>query len=164
MFDVSPDEENQFKASLALNNKSFKSKIEEDDDYDTPEETNKSVPKLDSDGFKIPDKPTLTLLLNNNETKETNEQKHKKLDTPLAAMLPSKYADLDVTELFPEFRHNQVLRFSRLFGPGKPSSLPQVWKNVKNKRKKRPHDIIKETVIIIKTMISFQSIDIFLKG
>lgn len=37
--------------------------------------------------------------------------------TPLAAMLPSKYKDCDVTQLFPGFRHNKVLRFSRLFGP-----------------------------------------------
>lgn len=32
----------------------------------------------------------------------------KKLETPLAAMLPSKYANVDVTELFPDFRHGQV--------------------------------------------------------
>jgi len=154
LVDVNPEEENDFRASLALINKSFKPKIEEDDDYDTPEEKNKPQPKLDSDGFKIPDKispsresPALSQLLSSSETKETNEQKHKKLDTPLAAMLPSKYADLDVTELFPEFRHNKVLRFSRLFGPGKPSSLPQVWKNVKNKRKKKIFDTIKDTVI-----------------
>lgn len=132
-------------------------KLEEDDDYDTPSDP-LSV-KVDSDGFKIPDKigskresPALTLLLNvnnesNSDTKETAEQKQKKLDTPLAAMLPSKYADLDVTELFPEFRPNQVLRFARLFGPGKPSSLPQLWKNVKNKKKKKSSfDAIKETV------------------
>ena len=31
-----------------------------------------------------------------------------KLNTPLAAMLPSKYAHLDVTDLFPEFRPNKV--------------------------------------------------------
>ncbi|XP_066256544.1 transcription initiation factor TFIID subunit 1 [Euwallacea similis] len=61
----------------------------------------------------------------------------KKLDTPLAAMLPSKYADVDVTELFPDFRHGKVLRFSRLFGPGKPSSLPNIWKSVRKKRRKR---------------------------
>ncbi|XP_030762639.1 transcription initiation factor TFIID subunit 1 [Sitophilus oryzae] len=63
----------------------------------------------------------------------------KKLDTPLAAMLPSKYANIDVTELFPDFRHGKVLRFSRLFGPGKPTSLPNIWKNVRKKRKKRKH-------------------------
>lgn len=32
----------------------------------------------------------------------------KKLETPLAAMLPSKYANVDVTELFPDFRHGKV--------------------------------------------------------
>lgn len=37
-------------------------------------------------------------------------------ETPLAAMLPSKYKDCDVTRLFPGFKHNKVLRFSRLFG------------------------------------------------
>lgn len=79
----------------------------------------------------------------------------RKLETPLAAMLPSKYADIDVTELFPDFRHGkvtlsiffaacpllictvQVLRFSRLFGPGKPTSLPQIWRNIRKKRKKQ---------------------------
>ncbi|GIX95371.1 transcription initiation factor TFIID subunit 1 [Caerostris extrusa] len=38
------------------------------------------------------------------------ENAEKKLDTPLAAMLPSKYKNMDVTKLFPEFRHGQVLR------------------------------------------------------
>lgn len=32
-----------------------------------------------------------------------------------------------------------MLRFSRLFGPGKPSSLPNIWKNLRKKRKKRKH-------------------------
>lgn len=65
------------------------------------------------------------------------DEAKRKLDTPLAAMLPSKYANSDVTELFPEFRHNQVLRFSRLFGPGKSTSRPQIWKHVRNRRKNR---------------------------
>lgn len=30
-----------------------------------------------------------------------------------------------------------MLRFSRLFGLGKPSSLPHIWRNVRRKRKKR---------------------------
>lgn len=36
------------------------------------------------------------------------EDDKKKLETPLAAMLPSKYANVDVTELFPDFRHGKV--------------------------------------------------------
>ncbi|XP_065085735.1 transcription initiation factor TFIID subunit 1-like isoform X2 [Ochlerotatus camptorhynchus] len=61
----------------------------------------------------------------------------RKLDTPLAAMLPSKYVDVDVRELFPDFRPDKVLRFSRLFGPGKISSLPQIWRSVRRRRRKK---------------------------
>lgn len=32
----------------------------------------------------------------------------RRTDTPLAAMLPSKYADVDVTNLFPDFRYDKV--------------------------------------------------------
>ncbi len=52
-------------------------------------------------------------------------------------MLPSKYANVDVRELFPDFRPDKVLRFSRLFGPGKPSSLPQIWRSVRKRRHRR---------------------------
>lgn len=65
---------------------------------------------------------------------------NKKLETPLAAMLPSKYANVDVRELFPDFRPDKVLRFSRLFGPGKPTSLPQIWRGVKKRKKKKKKD------------------------
>lgn len=61
----------------------------------------------------------------------------RRLETPLAAMLPSKYTNVDVRELFPDFRPDKVLRFSRLFGPGKPSSLPQIWRSVRRRRRKR---------------------------
>ncbi|XP_033167357.1 transcription initiation factor TFIID subunit 1 isoform X1 [Drosophila mauritiana] len=61
----------------------------------------------------------------------------RKLDTPLADILPSKYQNVDVRELFPDFRPQKVLRFSRLFGPGKPTSLPQIWRHVRNRRRKR---------------------------
>ncbi|KAH1004133.1 transcription initiation factor TFIID subunit 1 isoform X2 [Dendroctonus ponderosae] len=76
---------------------------------------------------------------NTNENAENNAKgvEKRKLDTPLAAMLPSKYANTDVTELFPDFRHEQVLRFSRLFCLGKSNSLPNIWKNVRKKRRKR---------------------------
>lgn len=64
-------------------------------------------------------------------------EKPKRLETPLAAMLPSKYANVDVTELFPDFRPDKVLLFSRLFGPGKLSSLPQIWRGVKKRRRRK---------------------------
>ena len=53
---------------------------------------------------------------------------------PLASMLPEKYKSVDVQSLFPEFRENQVLRFSRLF-PIKSSYKPRIWKNVKRRFK-----------------------------
>ena len=49
-------------------------------------------------------------------------------------MLPEKYKNVDIAELFPEFRENQVLRFSRLF-PIKSSYKPRIWKNVKRRFK-----------------------------
>lgn len=70
---------------------------------------------------------------------EAEAARQRKLETPLASMLPSKYANINVTELFPDFRPNKVLRFSRLFGPGKPSSLPQIWRGVRKRRKKKKH-------------------------
>lgn len=71
---------------------------------------------------------------------EITSPESKKLETPLAAMLPSKYANTDVRELFPDFRPDKVLRFSRLFGPGKPTSLPQIWRGVKKRKKKKRKD------------------------
>lgn len=56
-----------------------------------------------------PSIPTKTNEQNfNNASEQENGEIKKKLDTPLAAMLPSKYADVDVTELFPDFRHGKV--------------------------------------------------------
>lgn len=53
--------------------------------------------------------------------------------------VPRTSSGLTVTDLFPEFKPGKVLRFSRLFGPGK--SLPQQWRNAKRRRKKKKkHD------------------------
>ena len=89
-------------------------------------------PYLD-DKFLMPPPPTpqeRMRILSASEAK-------KKLETPLAAMLPSKYANISVQEIFPDFRPDKVLRFSRLFGPGKHSSLPHMWRGVKYRRKKK---------------------------
>ncbi|CAG4983002.1 unnamed protein product [Colias eurytheme] len=72
-----------------------------------------------------------------NTVPKQKTEKPKRLETPLAAMLPSKYANVDVTELFPDFRPDKVLLFSRLFGPGKLSSLPQIWRGVKKRRRRK---------------------------
>ncbi|OUC49717.1 Bromodomain protein [Trichinella nativa] len=64
-----------------------------------------------------------------------DSEKESDDEAPLANMLPEEYRDYDVSTLFPEFRKNQVLRFSRLFGPGKPSSMPMIWRSARNWRR-----------------------------
>ncbi|XP_030243749.1 transcription initiation factor TFIID subunit 1 isoform X2 [Drosophila navojoa] len=73
------------------------------------------------------------------KSSDTKAEADRRLDTPLADILPSKYQNVDVCELFPDFRPQKVLRFSRLFGPGKPTSLPQIWRHVRKRRRKRKH-------------------------
>ncbi|XP_021262158.1 transcription initiation factor TFIID subunit 1 isoform X5 [Numida meleagris] len=50
-----------------------------------------------------------------------------------------------VTELFPEFRPGKVLRFLRLFGPGK--NIPSVWRSARRKRKKKHRELAQEVQI-----------------
>lgn len=74
------------------------------------------------------------------KSNENSTKTDAPINTPLARMLPEKYRHADVTRLFPHFRPGKVLRFSRLFGPGKPNSLPQIWRGVRRRRKKRKHE------------------------
>lgn len=71
------------------------------ENYDADDES-----KTDENLMPPPPVPT------NKDQKESDviktEDDKKKLETPLAAMLPSKYANVDVTELFPDFRHGKV--------------------------------------------------------
>ncbi|XP_034951275.1 transcription initiation factor TFIID subunit 1 [Chelonus insularis] len=108
----------------------------ENTDYDADDEEN--INKTDKQLMPPPPVPEEK---ENLTPEEIEAVRQRKLETPLASMLPSKYANIDVTELFPDFRPNKVLRFSRLFGPGKPSSLPQIWRGVRKRRKKKKHDI-----------------------
>ncbi|XP_070491239.1 transcription initiation factor TFIID subunit 1 [Chironomus tepperi] len=111
--------------------KDSKIKIEKNDDKDLM-----PPPPLDAAPSVKLDESSTT---DGNDSSDGNESRksEKKLDTPLAAMLPSKYQNINVTELFPDFRQDKVLRFSRLFGPGKFSSLPQIWRSVRRRVKKR---------------------------
>jgi len=44
-----------------------------------------------------------------NEQNNKQTDRSKRLETPLAAMLPSKYENVDVTTLFPDFRVGKVI-------------------------------------------------------
>lgn len=53
----------------------------------------------------------------------------RSLNTPLASVLPPELSNINVNDIFPDFKPDVTLRFSRLFGPGRPSSLPKRWVN-----------------------------------
>ncbi|KAJ6220107.1 hypothetical protein RDWZM_005919 [Blomia tropicalis] len=110
-------------------------RVNEDDDYDegfeslvgSENETKKSIEippnesefVKDKDGFTVPKPPKPSEGLT--EEAENKEVKSSEKDSTGDNQAECK----------------KLLRFSRLFGPGKLSSLPQIWKNVKSKRKNR---------------------------
>ncbi|KAI5260476.1 transcription initiation factor TFIID subunit 1 isoform X3 [Manis pentadactyla] len=75
------------------------------------------------------------------------ESENRKLTLPLAGIMQYDATKLlpSVTELFPEFRPGKVLRFLRLFGPGK--NVPSVWRSARRKRKKKHRELIQEEQI-----------------
>ena len=73
---------------------------------------------------------TPTKALEKEYCEEKPKMKPAPVVKPLASMMPEKYRGVNVRSLFPEFRENQVLRFSRLF-PVKDVNKPNIWKNVK---------------------------------
>lgn len=125
---------------------------QEDDgeDYDAEEEEN-GLSKSDSELMPPPPLPktsesggappstttTATTPSTTTSTSAPTTSTSRRPITPLAAMLPSKYLNVDVKEIFPDFRPDAVLRFSRLFGPGKMANLPKIWRGVKRKKKKK---------------------------
>lgn len=100
--------------------------LEDGDDYDADDEDNShktdselmppppAPPKKTSNGQMPLDKScseSSNLSLEEMQSSTENslsDKPAKRLNTPLAAMLPSKYENMDVTLLFPEFRHNKV--------------------------------------------------------
>ncbi|XP_068019729.1 transcription initiation factor TFIID subunit 1 [Melanerpes formicivorus] len=75
------------------------------------------------------------------------ESKEGKLTLPLAGIMQRDATKQlpCVTELFPEFRPGKVLRFLRLFGPGK--NVPSVWRSARRKRKKKHRELAQEVQI-----------------
>ncbi|KAF4794384.1 Transcription initiation factor TFIID subunit 1 [Turdus rufiventris] len=75
------------------------------------------------------------------------ESKEGKFTLPLAGIMQRDATKQlpSVTELFPEFRPGKVLRFLRLFGPGK--NVPSVWRSARRKRKKKHRELAQEVQI-----------------
>ncbi|KAK2720741.1 transcription initiation factor TFIID subunit 1-like isoform X2 [Artemia franciscana] len=97
-----------------------------------------SVEESEADEVCLPKNDSVLMPppLHRDTLSNNGDYQNRKIITPLAAMLPSKYADIDVNEIFPDFKPDKVLRFSKLFGPGKPSSLPQIWRHVRKRQKR----------------------------
>ncbi|XP_026540133.1 transcription initiation factor TFIID subunit 1 isoform X1 [Notechis scutatus] len=70
--------------------------------------------------------------------------KEGKLTLPLAGIMQRDATKQlpSVTALFPEFRPGKVLRFLRLFGPGK--NVPSVWRSARRKRRKKHREPVPE--------------------
>ena len=56
-------------------------------------------------------------------------------------MIPLKKAVVRVEKLFPDFEADKPLRFSKIFGPGKYSSLPDVSKKVSRRRSRHEQEL-----------------------
>lgn len=86
-------------------------KTEDGTDYDADDEG----AGLKSDTQLMPPPPPLPGVEKDDSTCEneaaSGEGRRRKLDTPLAAMLPSKYQNVDVTDIFPDFRVDKVLHY-----------------------------------------------------
>ncbi|XP_029463079.1 transcription initiation factor TFIID subunit 1 isoform X2 [Rhinatrema bivittatum] len=73
-----------------------------------------------------------------------DQLKEGKLTLPLAGIMQRDATKQlpSVTDLFPEFRPGKVLRFLRLFGPGK--NVLSVWRSARKKRKKKHRELNQE--------------------
>nr|XP_033801417.1 transcription initiation factor TFIID subunit 1 isoform X1 [Geotrypetes seraphini] len=76
-----------------------------------------------------------------------DQVKEGKLTLPLAGIMQRDATKQlpSVTDLFPEFRPGKVLRFLRLFGPGK--NVLSVWRSARKKRKKKHRELSQEVQV-----------------
>jgi len=90
-------------------------KTEDGTDYDADDED----AGVKSDTQLMPPPPPVPGVGKDEDTCEhesaNGEGRRRKLDTPLAAMLPSKYQNVDVTDIFPDFRVDKVLHYEYAF-------------------------------------------------
>ena len=84
-----------------------------------------------------PDNPFSSLSLHELTSVAKATVETTKPPTAEVYILPKTYNGKTVTELFPEFNHNGVLRFSKLFGVGRQTSLPKTWKGTRKRKKNK---------------------------
>ncbi|ESP02189.1 hypothetical protein LOTGIDRAFT_212720 [Lottia gigantea] len=106
-------------------------KNDEDDDYDTDTSDRKLMPPPAWLPSHTHSSDTSHLTSPQKGRHSSGEDNSPSKNAPLANMLPPEMESVSVTDLFPEFRPNQVLRFSRLF---KPHHVPHLYKRKKKKK------------------------------
>lgn len=71
------------------------------------------------------------------ESVEVDVKKEEEPIRPLANAVPLKYLSVDVEELFPNFKPNKVLRFSKLFSSKNDGKSSQIWQKVRKRKKQK---------------------------
>ena len=66
--------------------------------------------------------------------------KEEEIESAIPSLIPENMTleqlRAKVKTLFPGFKSQGILRFSSLLGPGKPSSLPRIWREARKPKRK----------------------------
>uniref|UniRef100_A0A4W6FVX4 Transcription initiation factor TFIID subunit n=1 Tax=Lates calcarifer TaxID=8187 RepID=A0A4W6FVX4_LATCA len=141
--EVAEDETKKYRQAMGSLQPSRKT--DDEDDYDADCED------IDSKLMPPPPPPSLPTSVDFSSSSDSESETDRpqgsgagrspdRLNLPLAGIMQKDAAKAlpSVTELFPEFRPGKVLRFLRLFGPGK--SMPSVWRSARRKKKRKHRD------------------------
>uniref|UniRef100_A0AAR2JS88 Transcription initiation factor TFIID subunit 1 n=1 Tax=Pygocentrus nattereri TaxID=42514 RepID=A0AAR2JS88_PYGNA len=149
--EVAEDETRKYRQ--AMGNLQPSQRTDDEDDYDADSED------IDAKLMPPPPPPTQPVTVEFSSSSDSESESDRPttgagagpqsgvLTLPLAGIMQRDAAKAlpGVTELFPVFRPGKVLRFLRLFGPGK--NMPSVWRSARRKRKKKHRDAHSDTPI-----------------
>uniref|UniRef100_A0A8D0ATR3 Transcription initiation factor TFIID subunit n=1 Tax=Sander lucioperca TaxID=283035 RepID=A0A8D0ATR3_SANLU len=141
--EVAEDETKKYRQAMGSLQPSRKTDDEDDYDADCEDIDSKLMPPPPP-----PSLPTVDFSSSSDSESETDRPCQglgaggppDSLNLPLAGIMQKDAAKAlpGVTQLFPEFRPGRVLRFLRLFGPGK--NMPSVWRSARRKKKRKHRD------------------------
>uniref|UniRef100_A0A8C5QRV0 Transcription initiation factor TFIID subunit n=1 Tax=Leptobrachium leishanense TaxID=445787 RepID=A0A8C5QRV0_9ANUR len=151
--EVAEDESRRYKQAMGTLSLTHD---DDDDDYDADCEDIDSKlmpppPPPPVTGKKDEDKGSVDFSSSSDSESELGPQergrddgKERMLTLPLAGIMQRDASKElpSVTQLFPEFRPGKVLRFLRLFGPGK--NVLSVWRSARRKRRKKHREMAQD--------------------
>uniref|UniRef100_A0A672PI01 Transcription initiation factor TFIID subunit 1-like n=1 Tax=Sinocyclocheilus grahami TaxID=75366 RepID=A0A672PI01_SINGR len=148
--EVAEDETRKYRQAMGNLQPSRRTDEEEDYDADCEDVDAKLMPPPPPPSQPTPAKKEDTVDFSSSSDSESESDRPSQgsgsggqarcLTLPLAGIMQKDAAKAlpGVTELFPEFRPGRVLRFLRLFGPGK--NMPSVWRSARRKRKRKQRE------------------------